>query len=120
MNKYWETELTDIYDGIIFRFKKLNPIDHINLVTQHTAESNDYNKLNVFITKCLSFIEWTKDGNVWTPLVDFEGNPRLPELADNPTIGFDVYYEFVKQVITPVFTESKTFRNLISAVEAEK
>ena len=112
---YWELEFTDIYDGIIFRPMKLDPIEFVNLVTMHTAQVNaSMDKQKEFISGCLKHIQWTKDGNTWNPLLNANGSARLPELETHPEIGFDVYFEYVKEVISPVFIESKTFRNLMS------
>ena len=74
----------------------------------------DGDKAEYFISKCLSMTQWTKDGNSWNPLLNANGSARLPELETHPEIGFDVYFEYVKEVISPVFIESKTFRNLTS------
>jgi hypothetical protein len=114
---YYEEQLDKIYDGVIFRFKKINPIDYINLVTKHTETTASKSTMKTsadFIGSCLSYIQWTKDGATWTDLVDPNGNSRLPELDEHPTIGFDLYYAFVQKVIAPVFIESKTFQSLMS------
>lgn len=114
MKEYWEQELTDICEGVMFKFKQTNPIDLINLVT----DSIDYEKANnsrkrQFVTQCLQQVIWTKNGTDWFPLVDSDSNPRLPEFKTNPVIGFDLFFRFRRDVINPVFTESKTFQSLI-------
>ena len=114
MKDYWNEEFTDICEGVMFKFKQTNPVDLINLVTN----SLDYEKATPlqqkqFVTQCLQQITWTKNGTDWFPLVDGEGNPRLPEIKENPSIGFDLFYMFRTKVINNVFTESKTFQNLI-------
>ncbi len=113
MKEYWNIEYTDICQDVMFKFKQTNPIDMINLVT----DSLDYEKSSPvrkkqFVTQCLQQITWTKNGTEWYPLVDGDGNPRLPELRENPSIGFDLFFKFRTDVINMVFTESKTFQNL--------
>ena len=119
MKEYWNNEYTDICPDVMFKFKQTNPIDLINLVTN----SLDYEKAPItrqkqFVTECLQQVIWTKNGTEWFPLVDGDGNPRLPEFRANPTIGFDLFFRFRNQVINPVFTESKTFQSLISESKA--
>ena len=117
MKEYWNEEYTDICEGVMFKFKQTNPVDLINLVT----DSLDYEKAvsaqkKQFVTQCLQQVMWTKNGANWYPLVDSEGNSRLPELNNNPAIGFDLFFKFRREVINSVFTESKTFQNLTKEV----
>ena len=121
MKEYWKEEYTDICEDVMFKFKQTNPIDLINLVT----DSLDYEKAvplrkKQFVTQCLEQVVWTKNGTDWYPLVDSDGNPRLPELKSNPTIGFDLFFKFRSEVINSVFTESKTFQNLTKGLEDQK
>lgn len=117
---YWKIEYTDLCDGVTFKFKKMNTIEHLNLVTKNVEfESLDGDKAEYFINKCLSMALWTKDGNTWNNLVDAEGNAKLPELETNPSIALDLFYYFKKDVLLPVFTESKTFRRSMKALEEE-
>lgn len=112
---YYDLQFDDIYEGIIFKPEKLNPVEYINLVTMHTAQINaDSDKQQEFINKCMRHILWTKDGNVWNPLLNSNGTSRLPELDSHPEIGFDLFLTYVREVISPVFTASKTYRNLTS------
>ena len=117
---YWKIEYTDLCEGVTFRFKKMNTVEHLNLVTKNVEfESLDGDKAEYFISKCLSMTQWTKDGNTWNNLVDAEGNAKLPELETNPSIALDLFYYFKKDVLLPVFTESKTFRSSMKALEEE-
>ena len=117
---YWKIEYTDLCEGVTFRFKKMNTVEHLNLVTKNVEfESLDGDKAEYFISKCLSMTQWTKDGNTWNNLVDAEGNAKLPELETNPSIALDLFYYFKKDVLLPVFTQSKTFRNSMKALEEE-
>lgn len=117
---YWKIEYTDLCEGVTFKFKKMNTIEHLNLVTKNVEfESLDGDKAEYFINKCLSMALWTKDGNTWNNLVDAEGNAKLPELETNPSIALDLFYYFKKDVLLPVFTESKTFRRSMKALEEE-
>lgn len=113
MKEYWTVLYEDIYPGIIFKFDKINPIEIISLVTESLEfEKSSLNKKDEFVKKCLLHVKWTKDGNKYFPLVDEEQNPHLPELAQNPTISFDLFFAFRRDVITPVFIESKTYQSL--------
>lgn len=117
---YWTIEYRDLCEGVTFRFKKMNTVEHLNLVTKNVEfESLDGDKAEYFISKCLSMTQWTKDGNTWNNLVDAEGNAKLPELETNPSIALDLFYYFKKDVLLPVFTESKTFRSSMEALEEE-
>ena len=113
MKEYWNEEYTDICEGVMFKFKQTNPIDLINLVT----DSLDYEKSSPvvkkqFVTQCLNQVVWTKNGTEWFPLIDVDGNPRLPEMRNNPSVGFDLFFKYRTEVINAVFTESKTFQSL--------
>ena len=113
MKEYWKEEITDICEGFMFKIKQTNAIDLINLIT----DSLDYEKAETerktqFVKQCLSQFIWSKNGTDWYPLIDEDGNPRLTELRDNPVIGFDLFFKFRRDVINPVFTESKTFQSL--------
>lgn len=114
MTEYWNTEYTDIFPGITFKVKKINPIEIISLVNASIDfEKETFEHKNEFIKRCLLNIVWSKDGSKYFPLIDSENNPHLPELITNPTIAFDVFYVIRKDVIMPVFTESRTYQNLI-------
>lgn len=114
MKEYWNVLYEDMYPGITFKFDKINPIEIISLVTESLEfEKSSLNKKDEFVKKCLLHVKWTKDGNKYFPLIDEEQNPHLPELLTNPTISFDLFYAFRRDVITPVFIESKTCQNLM-------
>jgi len=117
---YYEIEYKDLCDGVTFRFKKMNTVEYLNLVTKNVEfESLDGERAEYFISKCLSMTQWTKDGINWNSLVDAEGNAKLPELDRYPSIALDLFYYFKKDVLLPVFTESKTFQNSMKAVQQE-
>lgn len=112
---YWENSYKDLIDGIVFKFRKMNPVEHLNLVTKNVNfEEMDGKDAEYFIQKCLQMTLWTKDGQTWNPLVDDEGNARLPELERNMSVGLDLFYYFKKDVLLPVFFGSKTFQKLTS------
>lgn len=120
MENYWEKEYKDLCDGVVFKFKKMNTVEHLNLVTKNVDFENlDGGRAEYFIQKCLSLTLWTKDGSTWNKLIDDEGNSKLPELDVNPSIGLDLFYYFKKDVLIPVFLESKTFQNSMKEVQAE-
>lgn len=111
---YWEIIYEDIFEGIKFKFKKMNTVEHLSLVTKNVDfERMDGDRADYFINKCLQNTLWSKDGANWTPLVDAEGNAKLKELEENPSIALDLFYSFKRDVLTPVFTGSKTFQNFI-------
>ena len=111
--KYYETIYEDLIEGIKFKFKKLNPVEHLGLCTSSQTwekiNGTDYTELykKIFIN-----ILFTKNGTDWIPLVDSEGNARLKEFEENVSIGLDLFFEYKKKVINPVFTESKTIQNI--------
>ena len=115
MKEYWNEQYDDLYPGIVFRFKKINPIELINLVTENmNFEDTSIERKNEFTKQCLLNVEWSKNsGANWFPLIDRDENPHLPELVNNPMIAFDIFFAFRRDVITPVFTESRTYQNLI-------
>lgn len=117
---YWETVYDDVIDGIKFKFKQMNPVEHLNLVTKNVEfERLDGADAEYFIKKCLQITLWTKDGSTWNALVDANGNSKLPELASHMSAALDLFYYFKKDVLLPVFTESKTFQRSISAMQEE-
>lgn len=104
----------DLCQGVMFKFKKLDPIEHINLITRDVNEEKmDFDKSREYIKRCLRNVVWSKDGNIWTPLLDSEGGSRLPELDKDPSISLDLFYRFQNEVIKPVFYGSKTFQNFM-------
>ena len=108
---YWENTYKDLIDGVVFRFKKMNPIEHLNLVTKNVDfERLDGDNAEYFIKKCLQMTLWTKDNVTWNTLVDSEGNAKLPELERKMSAALDLFYYFKKDVLLPVFFESKTFQ----------
>lgn len=121
MEQYWKIEYTDIFEGITFKFKQLNPVEHIGLVTKNIEfEQMDGDKADFFIQKSLQSTLWSKDGKTWNTLIDEGGNAKLPELATNPSIALDLFYKFKKDVLYPVFSESKTFQSIIEAQKTQK
>lgn len=109
-------EIKDLLDGVTFKFKELNPVELINLVTKNldfgkTDKRDDDEK---FINKVLTCILWTKDGSTWNPLVQEDGEARLPELKSKPTVSLDLFYKFRSEVLAPVFYESKTFQTFMN------
>ena len=120
MEKYWEKEITNLCDGIIFKFKKMNAVEHLNLVTKNVDfERLDGDRAEYFINKCLSMTIWSRDGQNWNNLIDAEGRSKLPEFEDNVSIGLDLFYYFKRDVLAPVFLESKTFQNSMKEIEQE-
>ena len=117
---YWTIEYKDICDGVTFKFRKMNTIEHLNLVTKNVEfDSLDGDKAEYFISKCLGMAMWTKDGVNWNNLIDSEGNSKLQEMDLNPSIALDLFYYFKKDVLLPVFTGSKTFQKSMKEIEAE-
>jgi len=114
MQEYWTKEYTDLCEGVIFRIKKINPIELINLATAAIDfETATWDRRSVLITNTLRQMQWTKNNETWFPLIEEDGSPRLPELRDQPILGFDVFFAVRRDVLTPVFTESKTFQLLM-------
>ena len=117
--KYYEIEYTDLMEGVTFKFKKLNPIEHLGLVTANITEDNKTDFTEQY-KKFLINVLWTKDGTNWMPLIDSEGNSKLKEFEDNVAIGLDLIYRFKNEVLNPVFTESKTFQDIIKHQKNKK
>ena len=113
MDKYWEKIYTDIYDGVSFKIKKINPIDHINLACYNMNSKTELDN-DSFIKQCVKHCLWSKDGYTWFPVIDDLGNARLPEVEEHPAIIFDLYYNFRQDVLVPVFLESKTFQKVLN------
>ena len=121
MERYWETIYDDIFEGVQFKFKKLNPIEHINLVTYNTKDIEGPGVGNeLFIRKCAKYLLWSKDGSNWFPIVDDLDNSRLPELDENPSILLDLFCRFRKDVLVPVFLESKTYQSVLTETPKHK
>ena len=118
-----ETEIfNDLIDGISFKFKDLNPIELINLVSKNIdfGKSEKYDEDEKFIRKVLLNVLWSKDGATWIPLIQEDGTERLPELKTNKTVSLDLFYRFRSKVLAPVFYESKTFQNLMKETKTKK
>lgn len=118
MEDYTQIRYNDIHEGILFKYKQMTPIEIIGLSTRNvsfssvTFESTDIESM---VKLCLDKILWSKDDGVtWTPLIDSVGNAKLPELNMYPQMGMDLFYRFRKDVLSPVFIESKTFQNSMS------
>lgn len=118
MEDYTQIRYNDIHEGILFKYKQMTPIEIIGLSTRNvsfssvTFESTDIESM---VKLCLDKILWSKDDGVtWTPLIDAAGNAKLPELNTYPQMGMDLFYRFRKDVLSPVFIESKTFQNSMS------
>lgn len=112
---YWERTYTELLDGVQFKFKKMNTVEMLNLVTKNVDfERLEGDKAEFFISKSLQTTIWSRDGVNWTPLVDAEGNAKLPELDTNPSVALDLFYAFKRDVLAPVFTGSKTFQSFIT------
>lgn len=118
--EYWNDEIKDVYEGITFKVKQTNPVDMIALITESLDYENaPIEKKSEFVNKCLQQFIWTKQDGNWYPLLDGDGNPRLPEYMQNPAIAFDLFMHFRSKVIMPLFTESKTYRDLTTASKAK-
>lgn len=117
--KYYDIEYTDLIPGITFKFKKLNPIEHLNLVTTNNVWEKEHDDYKGLFEKILINVLWTKDGKNWQPLVDTDGNSKLPEFEDNISIGLDLFYIFKNEVLNPVFIESKTYQNIMKRIKGE-
>lgn len=114
---YWQEEFTDICEGVTFRFRKMNTVEHLNMVTRNVEfEQLEGEKAEYFINKCLRMAMWTKDGKTWNNLIDEEGNAKLQELDVNPSIALDLFYYFKREVLLPVFTGSKTYQNSMKEI----
>lgn len=123
MEDYTKIKYDDICEGVLFKYAQMNPVEIIGLTTRNVSFSSLSFKgtdIESMVELCLRKIVWSKDdGKTWTPIIDAEGNAKLPELDKNPQIGLDLFYRFRKDVLTPVFIESKTFQNSMSRNEKE-
>lgn len=109
---YTQKEYKDLLDGVIFKVKTINPIDMLNLTMANIdPQTRQLKYQKDFLQECMKQFIWTKDGMQWFPLIDDDGRARLPELDTNPSLMLDLMFEFRKDVLMPVFTESKTFRS---------
>lgn len=110
MQDFSQLEYKDLCEGVIFKIKDLNPIDLLNLVMANIDPNTRQLKYQKeFLSECMQQFLWTKDGLNWYPLLDSENRPRLPELNTNRSLILDLMFVFRKDVLMPVFTESKTF-----------
>ena len=117
---YWEKEYKDICEGVTFKFKQMNTIEHLNLVTKNVSfERAEGDAVEYFIKKCLSMVKWSKDGVNYNDLIDGDGNSKLPEMKANMSIALDLFYKFKSDVLAPVFTESKTFQEVTREFQKE-
>ena len=118
---FWNNEYTDIAEGVIFKFRKPNSVEFINLITRDIdIKTASFEASEEFISKCLSYVIWSKDNVTWNPVLNSNGTSRLPEMDDNPAIALDLFYKFKGDVLTQVFTESKTFQNFIKDLEKKE
>ena len=109
--RYWENNY-ELIPGIQFRFRKMNPIEHLDMMTINANKGKiDPTALNEM---CLKNAEWSKDGKTWRELIDSNNNTTLPEYDDHLGIVFDLILKFKQDVVEPVFQESKIFQNLMS------
>ena len=119
---YAEIRYSDLCEGVTFKYKKLNPIEMINLVTKNFdfgKQDKDEQDL-LLIQKILRNILWTKDGETWVELIQEDGIPKLPELNSDPTIALDLFYRYKADVLAPVFYESKTFQSFMKDTQKQK
>lgn len=109
---YTQKEYKDLLDGVVFKVKAINPIDMLNLTMANIdPQTRQLKYQKDFLQECMKQFIWTKDGMQWFPLIDDDGRARLPELDTNPSLMLDLMFEFRKDVLMPVFTESKTFHS---------
>lgn len=121
MERYYDKLITDLCPGITFKYKRLNPVEHIALATRNieaersnkSASTNSADLLEQHIKKCLTNILFTKDERTYRPIVNDNGVANFDELNDSPSLALDLYYAYKTDVIQPVFYESKTFQNLL-------
>lgn len=110
--KYYEKEYTELLDGVTFKFKKLDAIEHVELAMDSASWESKKKKINTkeMLLNVFANVMFSKDGTTFRELVDSEGNINLPELDECPAVALDLYYNFKEEVIFPVFTDSKTFQ----------
>lgn len=109
---YTQKEYKDLLDSVVFKVKAINPIDMLNLTMANIdPQTRQLKYQKDFLQECMKQFIWTKDGMQWFPLIDDDGRARLPELDTNPSLMLDLMFEFRKDVLMPVFTESKTFHS---------
>lgn len=111
--EYYEKEYKNLIDGVTFKFKKLNTIEHIELAMDSATwetKGNKKTKTKDMLLGVYRNVLFSKEGGTYRELVDYEGNSNLPELDTRPNIALDLFYLFKEEVIFPVFTESKTFQ----------
>lgn len=118
MEDYTTLRYDDICEGVIFKYKPMTPVEVIGLATRNISFSGvsfDGTDIESMIKLCLDKVMWSKDeGTTWTAVVDSLGNAKLPELNTHPQIGLDLFYRFRRDVLSPVFIESKTFQSSMS------
>ena len=112
---FWETEYKDFVEGIVIKFKKLNSLDVLDLADRNIGKNGDSKQ---FKLDCLRNVVWTKNGSQWFDLMDEDGNCTLQEVT--APILLDIFFKFRSTVCLPVFTESKTYQDLLEQSEAEK
>jgi hypothetical protein len=118
--KYYEIIYDDIVDDVIFKFKKLNPIEHLSFILKSQDDQGQIDKVEEFVKKVLQCCLWSKDMKNFFPLVDDSGSARLPELNDDPGISLIMFSRFKSEVLMPVFTESKAFQKGLKEKETKQ
>lgn len=119
---YYDKIYNDLDDTISFKFKKLNPVEVIQLVTDNINIAMNANKTQKqeFMECCLDNVLWSEDGVSWIPLLDSNKQGRCAKLDSNPSIYFDLFQIYKRDVLTPVFIESRTFQTLQQSLEENK
>ena len=114
--KYYEKEYKDLIDGVIFKFKKLDAIEHVELAMDSASWESKNKKIRTkeMLTNLYTNVLFSKDGTTFRELIDSEGHINLPDLDECPSAALDLYHIFKEEVIFPVFTNSKTFQKATS------
>ena len=106
--EYWEEEFKDLFPGVVFKFKKLNSLDQLDLADRNVGKNGESKQ---FKLDCLRNVVWTKNNSDWFDLMDEYGNCTLQELP--PSTLLDIFFKYRNVVCLPVFTESRAYKSLL-------
>lgn len=107
--EFWEVEYKDFVPDVIFRFRKMNSLDVLDLADRNINKNGDSKE---FKKDCLKNVLWSK-GSEWFALMDDDGNVTLQGLKNSTLL--DIFFKFRSAVCLPVFTESRAYQVLIEA-----
>lgn len=111
--KFWEVSYNDFMPEVNIKFKKMLSLDVLDLADRNVSGEGNTKQ---FKLDCLRNVVWSKGGEYF-PLMDEVGNITLEGISNSSVL--DIFYTFRREVLLPVFTESRTYQTLLET-ESEK